>query len=128
MEADQNEELGNEGIGRSSQSLSPDHGQLCSLRVEAAAQGQPPLAMVARLSKDTERKRGGAEPWRLLTNQPVSSVEEYWRIVQAYGTRWAIEHTIRFFKQTLNWTTPPVPRDWETPAVPLSRRGGCQRP
>lgn len=112
MEADQNEELGNEEIGRSSQSFSPDHGQLCSLRSEAAAQGQPPLTMVARLSKDTERKRGGAEPWKLLTNQPVSSVEDYWRIVQVYGTRWAIEQMLRLSKSELGIESVRV-RQWE---------------
>ncbi len=68
--------------------------------------------VVARLGKDTKKRRAGSEPWRLLTNQPVRSVEECWRIVEAYGARWAIEQELRFGKSELGIESVRV-RNWE---------------
>lgn len=44
------------------------------------------------------RGRPGAEPWRLLTNEPVETFEQAWRIVQAYGRRWQVECALRLGK------------------------------
>lgn len=79
----------------------------------------PLWLVVARLGKDTGRKRGGSEPWRLLTNQPVRSAEECWRIVQAYGARWAIEQEMRFGKSELGIESVRV-RRWEPRAKLLA--------
>jgi hypothetical protein len=44
------------------------------------------------------RGRPGTEPWRLLTNEPVETPEQAWRIVQAYGRRWQVECALRLGK------------------------------
>jgi Transposase DDE domain. len=62
---------------------------------------EPLWLVVARFGKGTKRRRGDTEPWRLLTNQPVRTEEECWRIVVAYGARWAIEQELRFGKSEL---------------------------
>lgn len=41
---------------------------------------------------------GLAEPWLLLTNEPVRSEAEAWRIVAIYWRRMAIEETLRYLK------------------------------
>ncbi len=47
------------------------------------------------------RPGSGRQPWFLLTNEPISSVEEAWRIVLGYNHRWQIETSIRFDKSEL---------------------------
>jgi hypothetical protein len=54
----------------------------------------------------------GREPWYLLTNEPVHSVEEAWRIVLAYARRWQVEMSIRLDKCELAFESPRV-RSWE---------------
>lgn len=45
----------------------------------------------------------GEEPMMLLTNIPVRrSRKALWRIIESYMTRWRIEETIRFAKQSYN--------------------------
>ena len=44
------------------------------------------------------RGRPGTEPWRLLTNEPVETTEQAWRIIQAYGRRWQVECVLRLGK------------------------------
>ena len=73
---------------------------------------EPLWLVVARLGRDTKRQRGGSEPWRLLTNQQVRTEEEAWRIVVAYGARWAIEQELRFAKSELGVDSVRV-RQWE---------------
>jgi hypothetical protein len=68
--------------------------------------------VVARIGKGTKRRRGGSEPWRLLTNLPVRTAEEAWRIVLAYGARWAVEQELRFGKSELGIESVRV-RRWE---------------
>lgn len=80
---------------------------------------EPLYLVVARLGKDTDRKRGGKEPWRLLTNQPVRTPQECWRIVVAYGTRWAIEQELRFGKSELGVESVRV-RGWKPRAKLLA--------
>jgi hypothetical protein len=45
------------------------------------------------------RGRMGTEPWRLLTNEPVETAAQAWRIVQAYGRRWQVECALRLGKR-----------------------------
>jgi Transposase DDE domain len=48
----------------------------------------------------------GREPWYLLTNQPVASVDDAWRIVFAYARRWQVEVTYRYCKTELAMESP----------------------
>ena len=54
----------------------------------------------------------GRLPWYLLTNEPITTVDEAWRIVLAYNRRWQIEMSIRFDKSELAMESPRL-RDWE---------------
>lgn len=61
-----------------------------------------PLYLVwVRLGRETKRRRGGSEPWRLLTNEIVTTEKECWRIVEAYAARWQIEQVLRYGKSEL---------------------------
>lgn len=44
------------------------------------------------------RGRAGTEPWRLLTNEPIETREQAWRIVRAYGRRWQVACALRLGK------------------------------
>lgn len=46
-------------------------------------------------------RRKGGEPWYLLTNEPVHSPEDAWRVVLAYARRWRIEMAFRNLKSEL---------------------------
>ena len=48
----------------------------------------------------------GREPWYLLTNEPVLSIDDAWRIVFAYARRWQIETAFRFSKTELAMESP----------------------
>ena len=48
----------------------------------------------------------GREPWYLLTNEPIQSVDDAWRIVLAYARRWLIETTFRYNKSELALESP----------------------
>jgi hypothetical protein len=45
--------------------------------------------------------RKGRQPWYLLTNEPVESDSEAWRLVRAYARRWQVEQSFRFTKSEL---------------------------
>lgn len=66
---------------------------------------QPLTLVVARPGK-------GREPWYLLTNEPVLSVEDAWHIILAYARRWLVEMSIRFDKCELAFESPRV-QTWE---------------
>lgn len=68
--------------------------------------GQPLWLVVARPGQ-------GREPWYLLTNEPVSTPQDAWRIVLAYARRWNIEMSLRFDKCELAFESPRL-RMWET--------------
>ncbi len=72
----------------------------------------PLWLVVVRLGKSTKRRRGSGEPWRLLTNLPVESKEQCWRIVQAYAARWQVEQMLRFGKSELGVESVRV-RAWQ---------------
>lgn len=48
----------------------------------------------------------GRTPWYLITNEPVTSVEDAWRIVLAYNRRWQVELSIRYSKAELAFESP----------------------
>jgi hypothetical protein len=54
----------------------------------------------------------GREPWYLLTNEPVRSADEAWRVVFAYARRWQVEMMFRFSKCELAFESIRVQR-WE---------------
>jgi hypothetical protein len=54
----------------------------------------------------------GKKPWFLLTNEPVLSSEDAWRIVFIYARRWQIETTLRFEKSELAFESPRL-HAWE---------------
>jgi hypothetical protein len=60
---------------------------------------QPLWLVVSRPGK-------GRQPWYLLTNEPITSVEEAWRIVFAYARRWQIEMSYRYSKTELAMESP----------------------
>jgi hypothetical protein len=68
--------------------------------------GQPLWLVVARPGL-------GREPWYLLTNLPVYTPQDAWRIVFAYARRWNIEMSLRFDKCELAFESPRLQK-WET--------------
>jgi hypothetical protein len=54
----------------------------------------------------------GREPWYLLTNEPVLTPQDGWRIVFAYARRWLVEMSIRLDKSELAFESPRL-RSWE---------------
>lgn len=44
------------------------------------------------------RPGGGKEPWYLVTNTPITSWDEGWRMIFAYARRWQIELAFRYSK------------------------------
>jgi hypothetical protein len=68
---------------------------------------QQPLWMVV------SRPGPGRQPWILLTNDPLNSVEVAWRVVLGYNRRWQIETSIRFDKSELAIESIRIV-DWET--------------
>lgn len=54
----------------------------------------------------------GREPWYLLTNEPVLTAKDAWRIVFAYARRWQIEMSFRYGKSELAMESPRLWK-WE---------------
>jgi hypothetical protein len=54
----------------------------------------------------------GRPPWYLITNEPVATVEDAWRIVLAYNRRWQVEMSIRYSKSELALESPRL-LHWE---------------
>lgn len=54
----------------------------------------------------------GREPWYLLTNEPIQTVDDAWRIVLAYARRWLIETSFRYNKSELALESPRL-WQWE---------------
>lgn len=52
------------------------------------------------------RQGGGRNPWYLLTNQPVDSVEQATLLICAYARRWQIEMAWRYAKSDLAFQSP----------------------
>jgi hypothetical protein len=69
------------------------------LSVNHTRHQQPLWLVVARPGK-------GREPWYLLTNEPLTCLDDAWRIVVAYARRWLIETTFRYSKSELAMESP----------------------
>jgi Transposase DDE domain len=54
----------------------------------------------------------GREPWYLLTNEPVLTAADAWRVVFAYARRWQIEMSFRYGKSELAMESPRLWK-WE---------------
>lgn len=52
------------------------------------------------------RSKGRPEPWYLLTNEPVTTAAEAWRLVRAYARRWQMEMSFRYTKSELAFESP----------------------
>jgi hypothetical protein len=48
----------------------------------------------------------GRTPWYLITHEPVTNLDDAWRIVLAYNRRWQIEVSIRYSKSELAFESP----------------------
>jgi hypothetical protein len=57
-------------------------------------------------------RRKGGKPWYLLTNEPVQTAEDAWKVVLAYARRWQIEMAFRNLKSELAIQSLRV-YDWE---------------
>jgi len=66
---------------------------------------QPLWLVVARLGH-------GREPWYLLTNDPIRTLDAAWAVVLAYARRWQIELVWRYSKSELAFESPRV-WDWD---------------
>lgn len=60
---------------------------------------QPLFLVVSRPGK-------GRKPWYLLTNEPIGTADDAWRIVLAYARRWQVEMTYRYAKTELAMESP----------------------
>jgi len=54
----------------------------------------------------------GRTPWYLITNEPIQTVEDAWRIIFAYNRRWQVEVSIRYSKSELAFESPRLLK-WE---------------
>jgi hypothetical protein len=48
----------------------------------------------------------GRKPWYLLTNEPVLSADDAWRVVLTYARRWQVEMSFRYQKSELAMESP----------------------
>jgi len=62
-----------------------------------------PLWLVVARSASGKSRR---EPWYLLTNEPIETAEDAWRVVLAYARRWQIEMAFRYGKSELALESP----------------------
>jgi len=61
----------------------------------------------------------GRKSWYMLTNEPISSVDDAWRVVPAYNRRWQVELSIRYSKSELAFESPRL-LAWEQRAKLLA--------
>lgn len=78
---------------------------ILAVPVTHPSEPQPLWLVVARPGK-------GHEPWYLLTSDVVASNEHAWKVVLAYGRRWLIEESWRYWKSELAMESPRV-WSWE---------------
>ena len=69
----------------------------CSVAHPACSQ---PLTLII------SRPGPGRTPWYLLTNEPVATPDDAWRLIFAYAHRWQVEMTFRFTKTELALESP----------------------
>ena len=73
------------------------------------AYARTPLWLVVVRSQTSKGRR---EPWYLLTNEPIESAADAWRVMGAYARRWQIEMTFRYTKSELALESPRL-WSWE---------------
>jgi hypothetical protein len=61
----------------------------------------------------------GRKPWYLITNEPIRSADDAWRIVLGYNRRWQVEVSIRYSKCELAFESPRL-LSWERRAKLLA--------
>jgi len=54
----------------------------------------------------------GRKPWYLLTNEPLATLDDAWRMIFAYARRWQVEMALRFEKAELGMASPRLQK-WE---------------
>jgi hypothetical protein len=85
----------------------PRRNRMYRVGVLAACVAHPdyaaPLWLVVARSKSGKSRR---EPWYLLTNEPIETEEDAWRVVLAYARRWQIEQCFRYGKSELGLESP----------------------
>ena len=74
-----------------------------ALPVRHAKYAGPLWLVVGRMKK---------EPWYLITNEPIETVEDMWKVIFAYARRWQIEMMFRYGKSELAMESPRM-RKWE---------------
>ncbi len=79
---------------------------MLALPVQHPAHDAPLWLVVSRPGK-------GRTPWYLLTNEPIQTAADAWRLIRAYGRRWHIEQTWRYSKSELACESPRLWL-WET--------------
>lgn len=65
-----------------------------------------PLYPAYQLWLVVSRPGKGRKPWYLLTNKPVTSTDDAWRVVLSYTRRWQIEMSFRYQKSELAMESP----------------------
>lgn len=71
-----------------------------------AAQVHHPLYPQHPLWLVVSRPGKGRTPWYLLTNEPVLTTEDAWRVVLCYARRWQVEMSFRYQKSELAMESP----------------------
>ena len=74
---------------------------VCAVRVHDPVLRRPLWLIVSRFGR-------GKQPWYLVTNEPLTTTNDLWRIVFAYARRWQIEMALRFEKCELALESPRV--------------------
>lgn len=78
---------------------------IITVPVRHPALDQPLWLVVSRPGK-------GRRPWYLLTNQPITTLDDAWRVVLAYARRWQVEMAYRYGKTELAMESPRLWK-WE---------------
>lgn len=89
-----------------------------ALPVRLVEDEEPLWLVYVRLGKGGRRRKDRA-PWDLVTNLPLETYADVWRVVQAYAARWQIEQAIRLNKAELRIESVRV-RAWERRAKLLA--------
>jgi hypothetical protein len=74
---------------------------VCAVPVQDPVLRRPLWLIVSRFGP-------GKTPWYLLTNEPIATTNDLWRMVLAYARRWQIEMALRFEKCELALESPRV--------------------
>ena len=73
------------------------------------------------------RRGSGQHPWYLLTNEPVATVKELWRIVLSYARRWQLEDCQPHYPHRTRWFLSGAWRGLLSVLMLACHRGGSRR-